>query len=61
MPNKHSEQLQSGDCSIPEAVQSPQAAQQSLEEAHELRDDQLQSIVGGLRRLQVIRVIGFEN
>jgi hypothetical protein len=61
MPNKHSEPLQSGDCSIPEAAQSPQVDQQSIEEAHELRDDQLQSIVGGLRRLEIIRIIGFEN
>ena len=46
---------------LPEAVKPPRAAQQSSEAAHELSDDQMQSIVGGLRQLQVIRIIGFEN
>jgi bacteriocin-like protein len=70
MANKHSAQWQFGDDrlhdgkgarSIPETVKPPQAAQQSSEAAHELSDDQMQSIVGGLGRLQVIRIIGFEN
>jgi hypothetical protein len=68
MSNKHSAQFGdnrlhngTGTRSIPEAVKPPQAAQPPSEAAHELRDDQLQSIVGGSRSLQVIRVIGFEN
>jgi len=70
MANEHSAQWQCGDDllhdgtgarSIPQALQPPQAAQQSSEAVHELNDDQMQSIVGGLGRLQVIRVIGFEN
>lgn len=61
MPNTQAAPWSLGDSALPEAVPSPQAAPHASEAVHELRDDQLQSIVGGLRKLQVIRVIGFEN
>ncbi len=61
MSNPHAAPWPSGDGSLPEVEPSPQAAQHASETVHELRDEQLQSIVGGLRKLQVIRVIGFEN
>lgn len=70
MSNKRSAQFQLGDDflhngkgtrSMPEGLQPPQADQQSSESAHELSDDQMQSIAGGLHRLQIVRIIGFEN
>jgi bacteriocin-like protein len=36
-------------------------APNQLEKAHELSDNQLQSVVGGLQERKSIRVIGFEN
>ena len=69
MSNNRSEQFQAGrdslqdgkgDRPIPEAVKPTQADQQPSEEAHELSDDQLESVVGG-RKTSVIHVIGFEN
>jgi bacteriocin-like protein len=35
--------------------------QTSSDKAHELSDNQLQSVVGGLQERKSIRVIGFEN
>lgn len=69
MSNKHSEQFQTDHDSVlagenlftKETEKLTQADQQPSEETYELSDDQLQSVVGGLRELAVIRIIGFEN
>lgn len=47
--------------SVPAAIKPTQTDQPPSEESYELSDEQLESVVGGLRDLAIIRIIGFEN